>query len=306
MPDVQRSVDDGGACCRYHQVRLDDGRVLEVLTAGDPAGLAVVFHHGTPFAAVPYQPMLDTVQKVGVHLVGWSRPGYGTSTRQRDRTVAAVADDARHVLDSLGHEQFATVGWSGGGPHALATAAGLPGRCLGAATIGGVAPYRAEGLDWLAGMGPENVAEFTAAVGPEDALTSFLEQEAGSLRTVSAPEVAQALGGLVSDVDRQALTGTFADYMARALRAALAPGVGGWYDDDKAFVSDWGFDLSSLACRVAVWQGGEDRMVPFAHGSWLVDHLPRVEAHLLPEEGHLSLVVTGFERILEDLVARTA
>ncbi len=306
MLDAQRSFDDGSDSSGSHQVRLDDGRVLEVLTAGNPDGLAVVFHHGTPFAAVPYPPMIDTALAAGVHFVGWSRPGYGASTRQRDRSVANVADDARQVLDSLGHAQFATVGWSGGGPHALAAAAGLPGRCAGAATIGGVAPYRAEGLDWLAGMGPENVAEFTAAQGPEDALASFLENEAESLRAVTGPEVAEALGGLVSDVDRQALTGTFAEYMARALRASLARGVDGWYDDDKAFVSDWGFDLSSVACPVAVWQGREDRMVPFSHGSWLVDHLPRVEPHLLPEEGHLSLVVTSFERILADLVALAA
>ncbi|HUI03839.1 MAG TPA: hypothetical protein VLZ77_09880 [Acidimicrobiales bacterium] len=37
-------------------VALGDGRTVEVLTAGPGDGLAVVFHHGTPFAAVPYEP----------------------------------------------------------------------------------------------------------------------------------------------------------------------------------------------------------------------------------------------------------
>ena len=78
-----------------------------------------------------------------------------------------VAEDTAAVLDELGTDTFVTVGWSGGGPHALACAAALPGRCLAAASIAGVAPYAAKGLDWLAGMGPENVAEFgSSAASP--------------------------------------------------------------------------------------------------------------------------------------------
>ena len=75
-----------------------------------------------------------------------------------------VAEDTAAVLDELGADSFVTAGWSGGGPHALACAAALPGRCLAAASIAGVAPYLAPGLDWMAGMGPENVAEFGAAL----------------------------------------------------------------------------------------------------------------------------------------------
>jgi pimeloyl-ACP methyl ester carboxylesterase len=77
------------------------------------------------------------------------------------------------VLDGLGARQFVTVGWSGGGPHALACAALLPGRCLAAASLAGLAPAQAEGLDWVAGMGPENVTEFSAAGQGEDGSPRF-------------------------------------------------------------------------------------------------------------------------------------
>jgi hypothetical protein len=43
----------------------------------------------------------------------------------------------------------------------------------------------APGLDWLAGMGPENVAEFGEAVRGEAALTAFLDNEAGGWRPTS-------------------------------------------------------------------------------------------------------------------------
>jgi pimeloyl-ACP methyl ester carboxylesterase len=220
--------------------------------------------------------------------------------------VVDVSNDARQVLDALGHDRFVTIGWSGGGPHALACAADADRRCAGAAIVGGVAPYRADGLDWSDGMGPENIEEFSLAVRGGGEFTSFLTAEASHMGAITGAQVAVALGGLVSEVDRAALTGDFADYQANALRVALSRDTEGWYDDDVAFVSGWGFDLAAVECAVAVWQGGEDRMVPFAHGAWLAEHLPNARPHLLTAEGHLSLLVGRYESILDDLLELAA
>jgi pimeloyl-ACP methyl ester carboxylesterase len=84
---------------------------------------------------------------------------------------------------------------------------------------------------------------------------------------------------------------------------ALANGIWGWFDDDLAFTRSWGFDLASINVPVVVWQGGQDQMVPFAHGQWLAAHLPSARAKLLPEEGHLSIAVDKFGEIIGELVA---
>ena len=177
-----------------------------------------------------------------------------------------VAEDTAAILDDLGAGTFVTLGWSGGGPHALACAAALPGRCLAAGSIAGVAPYTADGLDWL--------------------------------------------GGLVIEADRAVLTGEFADHVAACLRTALSSGIAGWRDDDLAFVKDWGFSLGwespapapADPAPVAVWQGDQDRMVPFAHGQWLAAAVRGARVHLMPGDGHLSLTVRAFDRILDDLL----
>jgi len=289
-----------------NSLQLADGRTLEYLVTGPADGIPLILHGGTPSAAMFFEPMAETATAHGLRFVVHNRPGYAGSSPQPGRTVASVADDVAAILDELGADRFLTVGWSGGGPHALACAALLPGRCIAAASLAGVAPYSAAGLDWLDGMAAENIEEFAAATTGEAALTAFLSAQAPGLAAVRGDQIAAALGDLVSEVDRKALTDEFAEYTAAVFRAALSAGIAGWRDDDLAFVQDWGFDLDGITVPVSVWQGAEDRMVPFAHGRWLAGRLAGATAHLLPAEGHLSLMLGAFDDIVAELAARIA
>jgi pimeloyl-ACP methyl ester carboxylesterase len=284
-------------------VQAAGGRQLEALASGPSGGLTVVLHNGTPAGLMAAPAIVAATAERGLSLVLYARPGYENSTPDPGRRVSSAAADLAAVLDGLGVAEFVTVGWSGGGPHALACAALLPGRCLAAASMAGVAPYDAEGLDWVAGMGTENVEEFGAALAGEDALTSFLEPAARELAGITGADVAAGLGDLVSAADKVAVTGEFADYLAAAFRAAVAGGVAGWRDDDLAFADDWGFTMADVGAGapVAVWQGDQDMMVPYSHGQWLAANIPGARAHLLPGEGHLTLVHI-FGAILDDLL----
>jgi len=46
--------------------------------------------------------------------------------------------------------------------------------------------------------------------------------------------------------------------------------------------------------------------VPFAHGRWLADHLPGATVHLEDGEGHLSIAVGAFDRMIDEMVATRA
>jgi pimeloyl-ACP methyl ester carboxylesterase len=295
------------AATERRSVTRPGGRVIEFLVAGPEDGLPLVLHEGTPCGLVLYPPAVRAAAVRGLRVILAARPGYEGSTPRPGRRVVDVAPDTAAVLDDLGADGFVTAGWSGGGPHALACAAALPGRCLAAASIAGVAPYLAPGLDWMAGMGPENVAEFGAARSGEAELTAFLDRAAATMSVVTGPDVAQAFGGLVIEADQAVLTGEYADHIAACLRAALSSGTAGWRDDDLAFVTDWGFSLDPAVngeppLRAAIWQGDQDRMVPFAHGQWLAAAIPGARVHLMPGDGHLSMTVSAFDRILDDLL----
>ena len=278
---------------------LPGGRRLDVLVGGAADGPTVVLHHGSPSDATCWLDWHDTAIRRGVRIVSISRPGYATSTRVVDRDVAQAAHDVEAVLDQVGVGDYVTAGWSGGGPHALACAALHARRCLAVATLAGAGPYGVPGLDFLAGMGPENVEEFGAAVQGEAELRSWLTDNAEPFRHVTGAELAEAFGGLVPEIDIEVLNGGYADHMSAEIRRALRDGFDGWVDDDLAFTRPWGFELSAIAVPVTVWQGDLDLMVPASHGSWLVGHIPNAQARTPVGHGHISLVTQHREEILD-------
>jgi pimeloyl-ACP methyl ester carboxylesterase len=112
---------------------LDDGRTLHVYDTGSgdgTTGLAVFWHHGAPSTGAPPEPLFAAAAERGIRWVSHDRPGYGGSTPHPGRDVASAAADVASVADALGIDRFAVMGDSGGGPHALACAAILPGRVL--------------------------------------------------------------------------------------------------------------------------------------------------------------------------------
>jgi pimeloyl-ACP methyl ester carboxylesterase len=288
------------------RITTPDGRSLDMWLAGPPDGVPLVFHMGSPASGLPFAPHVRALADRGLRYVSATRPGYGDSTRREGRSVADVVDDTRTVLDHLGAETAWILGWSGGGPHALACAALMPDRVRGTALIAGVAPYPADGLDYLAGMGEENVEEFGAALAGPAALIPFKERAWPVFRDMLPSEVATSFGDLVDEVDRGSVTGDFAEYLAALMHEGLKRSYWGWFDDDMAFVKPWGFEVGDIKAPVHVWQGAHDRMVPFGHGEWLAAHLGNACPHLLEGQGHLTLVVDTFPQILDELLAGPA
>jgi pimeloyl-ACP methyl ester carboxylesterase len=274
---------------------------LDVRVSGPDDGIPLIFHHGTPSAMPPVRSIERATHAQGLRHVSFSRPGYGSSSRLPGRNVAAAAADVEDILDHLEAERCLVAGRSGGGPHALATAALLPGRVAGVLSIAAVAPYGVPGLDFLAGMGESNVEEYGLAIEGEAVLRGTLETQAPGMRNADAAAIRESMRTLLPPVDRDQVTDELAEDMSVAFREGLRKGVDGWVDDDLAFVRPWGFSLDDIAVPAFVWQGSEDLMVPFTHGQWLAAHIPGAMAHLEQGEGHLSISMGAADRMLKEL-----
>ena len=280
-----------------------DTRADQIADGAPGSPVAVFWLHGSPNVGSPPEPLFAAAEANGLRWVSYDRPGYGGSDPDDGRTVASAAADVAAIADELGIGRFAVLGHSGGGPHALACAALLPERVAAVASVAGVGPFGQDDLEFLAGMGEENVVEFGAAIAGAGDLTPALQGAAEALRAAEPADLVEAMSTLLPPVDRAALEGRNGEDLAAMLTAGLQTGADGWIDDDLAFVAPWGFDPAAIRVPVSVWQGEEDLMVPFAHGRWLAEHIPGAVAHLQPGNGHLSIFFDNIDEIFDELAA---
>ncbi len=280
---------------------LPDGRVLDVQVSGPADGTLIIWHHGTPGCSYQGREKQRILHGRGVRYASYSRAGAAGSTRNQGRAVADVAADMAAIADHLGADRFLTGGQSGGGPHALATGAGLPDRVLAVLAVCSAKPYVGQ-PDFLEGMGADNIEEFSLALQGEKALMPFLEKDRGGILEADAEGVIRTLDNLLPDVDRAVLTSEVGEDIIRNLQGGVQE-LYGWCDDDLAFTKDWGFALDDIRVPTYLWQGSADLMVPFHHGEWLAAHIPGVVPHLEQGEGHLSIQVRLFEQMVDEILA---
>lgn len=258
---------------------LEDGRRLHVYDTGprdEADALTVFWLHGTPNLGAPPAPLFADAERLRLRWLSYDRPGYGGSTAHSGRRVAAAADDVARIADAWQVERFAVMALSGGGPHALACAARLPGRVAAVVTVSGPAPFAASGLDWFAGMAPGGASEFRAAVEGRAALAAHLADAPSDPTALTAFDVA-------------ILAGEWA-WLDSVFGPATANGPDGLLDDDLAYVTDWGCDPAAITTPLLLLHGGEDRLVPVSHARWLARTCGTAELRLSPQDGHLSVL----------------
>jgi pimeloyl-ACP methyl ester carboxylesterase len=110
------------------QVAIGGGRRIGVADVGDPDGTPVLYFPGGGDSRLTRHPDDAIAAALGVRLLAVERPGCGLSDRARRWSLARWARDVEQLADALELGRFALLGWSAGGPHALAAAAALPDR----------------------------------------------------------------------------------------------------------------------------------------------------------------------------------
>lgn len=269
-------------------VAVSADRQLGFAEFGDPQGRAIFWLHGTPGARrqIPAEARAYA-ELEKIRLIGVDRPGIGSSTPHQYPNVLAFAEDLRAIADTLGIENFAVIGLSGGGPYTLAVAAAMPERVVAAGVLGGVAPY----------LGPDGISSglmnLGSTVAPVLEIAGMpIRLAAATLIKFIAPVGSPALeiyARISPEGDRRLLArpefkAMFLDDLLNGSRKQLAAP----FYDIVDFVRDWGFRLDEVKVPVRWWHGDKDHIVPFAHGAHAVARLPDAEMTILPGESHLG------------------
>ena len=270
------------AAGRDASVRLEDGRVLEYWDGGDPEGRPVILHPGTPVTRILGRWAHEPATAAGVRLIAVNRPGYGGSTLPDGApSLRAVGRDTVELTTRLGIEGFGVVGYSGGGPFALATAIASGGvRAVG--VVGGAGPWA---VLRPASEYPDDRA-CLALLEPGDASRTwscFAEQVRNEWASLSPDEITDAIlgteGALVKVPDYRAL------WVENA--ASISQSSDGYVFDNIAWGGPWDIDPGEVRAPTTLWFGTGDAVCPpDLYGRWYADHVPDAELIVIPSPGH--------------------
>lgn len=285
-------------------ITLPEGRTLGFDDVGDPAGVPVLYVHGTPDSRRARHPDDGVAAAMGVRLVAVDRPGFGLSSVHPTGTVGSFADDAIALADHLGVEAWRPFAWSAGATHALAIGARHPARVVRTAVAAGLVPFEAyatEGILDDADGGRHLVAELGAELGP-----AGLAEMAAPMLVPYPCDLPLALEHVAEQLtpDRRAaldaIPGAIAA-LAAGVADSVAQGMGGIERDLELQVESPDVTWADATKPVDLWYGSRDSTAPPAFGEWWAETLPDATLHVFPGDGHL-IALTRWSAILTALV----
>jgi len=234
----------------------------------------------------------------GLRLIALDRPGIGRSSLRRNDDLLRWPAIVAECADQLGLESFGVVGWSAGGPYALACAYMLPARVRAVATIAGMTAVTDRTQRQELGLGLDR-----RLIGLSRATPRVAGIALEVIRMAPDRLIWRGVRRVGGPAERAALVPDTRPIVLRMLREAMRQGTAGVVADYRAFGSDWGFTPEVVSAPVMVWQGEADGLVPLAHGERLASQLPAGTLHRVPGAGHF-LHATHGQTILSAL--RTA
>ena len=131
---------------------------------------------------------------------------------------------------------------------------------------------------------------YRLALTDPGAVRAGVDEARKSVLAMTASGLAEEWAPFLSPVDAAVLPGELAEFTIGTQHEALAAGSQGWWDDSYGLICPWGFDVADISIPVLLLHGRQDKFVPFAHGQWLATHIPGVEAWLVDDDGHLTLL----------------
>jgi pimeloyl-ACP methyl ester carboxylesterase len=279
-------------------VRLPDGRILAYEEYGIASGFPVLSCHGGLSSRLDAAPAHEAAIAMGVRLISPDRPGMGLSTYQRGRRLVDWPADVTYLMEALGVEEFAVMGWSAGGPYAAICAAQMAGRVTAMALLSSAVP-----LDLYC---------TTRGLGIEDRVLLVLCQRAPwvastlmkvSIVNASNARLLRAVMRSFPPADRTLLTEWGPPDNALAfVREAMRQGTEGCVQDYRVFGDPWGFSLEEVRVPVDIWEGAEDETGPPGYRAFLKRHMPQATVTVVPGEGHLSLLPHQAGAIFSSLI----
>ncbi|MEM9591607.1 MAG: alpha/beta fold hydrolase [Pseudomonadota bacterium] len=289
--DKPHTVVDRTACV----LRLEKGRGVGFAEYGAPEGLPVIVLHGTPGSRMLFESTDAVARKMGFRIVALDRAGYGLSDPHHHATLKDTAYDIQALANGLGINRFFLLGFSGGGPHALAAALLMRDRIQ---QVGLISPVGLVADAKRVSMTSLQHFIFSYLGHSETAARAYFQSVRAMITWM--PNSSELLvTQYATQTDRDILDQYGLRHsLGTSMYEGLSRSVEGAVQDLRLYCRPWGLNLHKLETPVTIWQGSDDTIVPPEAAYRLADVLPNCRLEVQEGMGHYWLF-GAFERILD-------
>lgn len=265
-------------------ITLRDGRLLGYNQYGDLSGKPVFHFHGSGGSRLEHPLDESILINLGIRFIATDRPGHGLSDPQPERKILDWPDDIVQLADYLEIDKFYVLGWSAGGPYALACAYKLKERVIAGAIVSGFAPPDrpdpSKGYSLFPRLFMFSARHFHPLIklfrkmaysqissGKDIKIECLIPQDK---KIMEKPENYQLYTADIHEGYRQGWQGI-----------AL---------DDIIINNPWSFSLKDIHIRIDIWQGENDQNVPLDQGKYQHEMIPNNRFTIVQNQAHLYLL----------------
>lgn len=258
---------------------------------GVEGGHPVVFLHGWPSSNREQFASDEILQQLNLDWFSPNRPGYGQTAWQQDHGLLDWPARLVTWAEEQQLDRFHLVGYSGGGPFAMACAHQMPQRLLSLTLIASLAPQH----------GPWTRTH-SLLLRRAPGLTQAGFRLLGAYRKRFPHRFAKRSFQLLHPKDQALLTSlNFFPTLLEVQDDAFAQGTAHLVRDLQLYEGPWGFDPADIQVPTRLYVGSEDVQVPAACSHWLAQRIPGAELTVYPGEAHY-IPFTHAEEILSAIV----
>ncbi|WP_458210569.1 alpha/beta fold hydrolase [Haladaptatus sp. NG-SE-30] len=253
--------------------------------------MPVVFLHGTPGSRRLGELFDTAAQEHGIRLLAPDRPGYGHSSPWPARSVRDAETFVSTVLDDADVQTAGLIAFSGGGPHALATAATHTDRInrvdiIGGATSPDVSEETPMIQQLLAGLASKTPFVLRGLFRGQAWLADYLGPS-----FVVAQYTAEDTAESVPDDAAEIVKADFIEAFTHHRRGAVT--------ELRNIATDWNFPFDEIGTEVCFWHGDNDTNVPIANVRRLTAQMPTAQLRVLDDADHLQTLLRSVPDVLE-------